>query len=201
MSAQDAAKQRMRDLLLYRKAALAVVAAYLQLGDDYLAAILSDQLDEFLSDHAQQRGRQRIRSPRRHARMLARECILRYAGTAAESLSAPADSEVHLVRIMGDTGGLGLIDDINVVLRVEEMLDTIEPISVSEETEAILMKAKRELCNYYNACAYELVRERLYASVIEVAEALFLRDVVDEEFVKASLIRHGDRLATAHRSP
>lgn len=184
---------------MYRKAATAVVAAYLEMGDETVDAILEDRLDDYGLETASQR--QRVRSSRRHTYLLSRECVLRYAGTAAESLLAMPDSEAHQTRTMGDTGGLGLLDDINVVLRVEEMLESCETMATSEETDAILTGAKRELCNYFNACAYELVRERLLPSVLDVGEALFRGETVTRHTVKASLAYHEDPQARAHRFP
>jgi hypothetical protein len=164
---------QLRDLLKYRKVAIAVVSSYLGLEDAFVEAVLADQMEEYLE--AQVDAREHLKAERydEYLSLLSREIIVRYAATAAETLLASPDSELAQGRIMGDTGGLGLTDDMNAVVRVHEIFEFLESPDGGDEAEQILLYTKRQLCNYYNACAFDLVKGYLLPVIIGATEELY----------------------------
>ncbi len=169
-------------LLTYRKTAMATVAVYLTLPDTYAEAILSDTMDEFHAGAFNDREMQKREDFAAYQSVLSREAIVRYAGTAAEGLAAPPDSPLAQKRVMGETGGLGMTDDINVILRVHELWANMEAPggdgAMGSGADAVLGFVKRHTCNYYNACAFYLVREKLLPVVLDAAERVFKNDVL-----------------------
>lgn len=164
---------QLSDVLNYRKVAIAVVSSYLGLEDAFIDAVLADQMDEYLQ--AQVEPRERLKAERydEYLSLIGREILVRYAATAAETLAASPESELAQARVMGDTGVLGLTDDVNAVVRVHEIFEYLESPDASEEAENILLYVKRQLCNYYNACAFDLVRGQLLPVIIGAAEELY----------------------------
>ena len=88
------------------------------------------------------------------------------------ALAHSADSPRSHERVMGDTGVLGLFDDVNAVSRVHEIFEYLESPDAGEEADDILRVVKRQLCNYYSTCAYELVKGQLLPVIIGAAEEL-----------------------------
>jgi len=164
---------QLRDLLKYRKVAIAVVSSYLGLDDAFVEAVLADQMEEYLQVQTEARERLKMERYDEYLSLLSREIIVRYAATAAETLLASPDSELAQGRIMGDTGGLGLTDDMNAVVRVHEIFEYLESPDGGDEAEQILLYTKRQLCNYYNACAFDLVKGYLLPVIIGATEELY----------------------------
>ena len=160
----------MQDILVYRKVAIAVVSTYLGLDEAFVEAVLLDQMDEYLEALVEVREREKEECYDEYLSLLSREVIVRYAATAAEGLAADPGSPLARRRIMGDTGGLGLNDDVNAVVRVHELFELLESPHAEADAEAILVTAKRQMCNYYNAIAFQLVRGPLLPVIIEAAE-------------------------------
>ncbi len=183
------------DLLTHRKAAMAVTATFLGLDDGFIGAILSDQMDEWLCDQARERDRLRAECYDEYLLLLGREITVRYAATAAEGLVADPDSPLACRRVMGDTGGLGLVDDANAIARIHEIFEHLESPDASEDAEAILHVVKRQLCNYYNACAYTLVKATLLPVIIDAAEELYKRGTLTPQRVKELVIAEQERPA------
>ena len=185
---------RLHDLLAYRKAAIAVTATYLGLEDEFVAAVLSDRMDEWLDE--QTAGRERMKTERydEYLLLLGREVLVRYAATAAESLMADPGSDLASKRIMGDTGGLGIVDDVNAVVRVHEIFELLESPDAGDDAERILAHVKRQLCNYYSACAYSLVKGQLLPVVIEAAEELYRKGTLTPLQVKELVIADQERI-------
>ncbi|GEM_PF-2078120 len=191
------------DVLTYRKVAIAVVSAYLGLEDDFIDAVLADLMDEFLAEQDDARAALKERDFPAYASLLAREAVTHYAATAAEGLAASPDSDLAQKRVMGDTGILGLTDDINAVIRVQEMFAPMtlpgfasESETDDEETEAEMVRlvALRQWCNYYNACAYSLVRGPLLPVIIDAVEACYRRpehDPLTADFIRRLLAERG----------
>ncbi len=167
-------------LLTYRKMAMATVAVYLALPDEYADAILTDTMDEYHADTFNEREMTKRNDFAAYQSLLSREAVVRYAGTAAEGLAAPPDSPLAQKRVMGETGGLGMTDDINVILRVHELWAYMEAPggdgAMGDDVDALLGFVKRHTCNYYNACAFYLVREKLLPVVVDAAERGFRAD-------------------------
>ena len=169
-------------LLTYRKMAMATVTVYLALPDAYADSILTDAMDEYHAGAFNDREMQKRNDFAAYQSVLSREAIVRYAGTAAEGLAAPPDSPLAQKRVMGETGGLGMTDDINVILRVHELWANMEAPggdgAFGDGVDAILGFVKRHTCNYYNACAFHLVREKLLPVILDAAEIAVKGDPV-----------------------
>ena len=183
----------MESLLTYRKIAMAAVAAYLNLPDSVVDAILTNQLDEYHAEAFNDREMLKRNDYAAYLSVLNRESIVRYAGTAAEGLVAPPDSPLAQKRVMGDTGsGMGMDDDINVIVRVQELWLGLEAPggdgAFGDEANTILAYLKRQTCNYYNACAFYLVREKLLPVILDATEAS-LRTGGEKEFTAGDVIR------------
>lgn len=159
-----------QDIGLYRKVAIAVVSTYLGMDSAFVEAVLLDEMDEYLEALVEPRERLKAERYDEYVGLLAREVIVRYAATAAEGLAASPDSQLAQKRIMGDTGGLGLIDDVNAVVRVHEIFEYLESPYAEGDSEAILVSVKRQMCNYYNSVAYHLVRGPLFPVLMEATE-------------------------------
>ena len=97
---------------------------------------------------------------------------------------------------MGDTGVLGFTDDVNAVVRVHEIFEFLESPDAGDEAESILLTAKRQLCNYYNACAYDLVKQQLLPVIVTAADELYRHsDALDAARVRSLIIAGQDRPA------
>lgn len=179
---------RVQDVLNYRKVAVAVVATYLGLEDAFVEAVLEDRMDEWLEEEALSREHLKDTQYQEYLYLLSRETIVRYAATAAETLVASPDSALAQGRVMGDTGVLGFTDDVNAVVRVHEIFEYLESPDGSEEADQILLFVKRQLCNYYNACAFDLVKNQLLTVIISVAEELYVKGSLTAERVREILI-------------
>lgn len=164
---------KVQDVLNYRKVAIAVVATYVGLEDAYVEAVLADTMDEYIQGQAWEREQLREERYGEYLNLLSREIIVRYAATAAETLVASPDSVLAQGRVMGDTGVLGLTDDVNAVMRVHEIFEYLESPDGGDEADQILLYVKRQLCNYYNACAFDLVKNQLLSVIISGTEELY----------------------------
>jgi hypothetical protein len=189
----DLPSPNLRDLLTHRKAAIAVTATYLGLDDSFVAAVLNDGMDEWLCEQAAARDALRRDHYEDYLSLLSREITVRYAATAAEGLIADPGSPLANARIMGDTGGLGLVDDANAIARIHEIFETLECPDASEDAEKILQYVKRQLCNYYNACAYSLVKGTLLPVIIDAAEELYRKGTLTPLRVKELVIADQER--------
>ena len=183
----------LHDLLAYRKAAIAVTATYLGLEDEFVGAVLSDRMDEWLDAESGPREQLKTECYDEYLGLLGREIVVRYAATAAESLMADPGSPLASKRIMGDTGGLGIVDDVNAVVRVHEIFELLESPDAGDDAERILAHIKRQLCNYYSACAYSLVKGPLLPVIIEAAEALYVKGPLTPLQVKELVIAEQER--------
>ncbi len=159
-------------ILVYRKVAIAVTALFLGLPNAFARAVLDDEMDEYLQLRQPDRDRLKIMQRHVYNELLARECVVRYAATAAESLAADPESELAQCRIMGDTGLLGEADDWNVIDRVQEILEPIVPFGFTEDEGVILAETIRSLCNYYNSVAYRLVQGHLLTVILDAIEMI-----------------------------
>lgn len=164
---------KVSDVLNYRKVAIAVVSTYLGLEDGFVDAVLADCMDDYLQAQEGMRERMKVERYDEYVSLLSREIIVRYAATAAETLAHGPESAMTHGRIMGDTGVLGLTDDVNAVARVHEIFEYLESPDAGDEAEHILHVVKRQLCNYYNACAFDLVKGQLFSVIIEAAEEFY----------------------------
>ncbi len=179
---------RVQDVLNYRKVAIAVVATYLGLEDAFVEAVLADQMDDWLETQALSREHLKDERYSDYLYLLSRETIVRYAATAAETLVASPDSALAQGRVMGDTGVLGFTDDVNAVVRVHEIFEYLESPDGSDEADQILLFVKRQLCNYYNACAFDLVKTQLLSVIISGAEEFYRKGSLTAERVRELLI-------------
>jgi hypothetical protein len=179
-----------QDVGLYRKVAIAVVSTFLGLEDAFVEAVLLDEMDEYLEALAGVREQLKTERYDEYLSLLGREVIVRYAATAAEGLAAAPDSILARRRIMGDTGrgGLGLTDDVNAMVRLHEIFEFLESPSAESDAEAILVTVKRQMCNYYNAVAYQLVRGQLLPVIIEAAEEYVRNDQLNAARVRELVI-------------
>ena len=175
MEERELCQPTVDEVLAYRKVAMAVVAIYSDMPRPYVQSILDDQMDEYLEIQEKAREQLRITDFRSYLELMGKECTIRYAATAAEGLAAPADSDMAQFRIMGDTGLLGLTDDMNAIARVEQILEAVVPDGFTEEEGDILGGAMRGLCDFYNAVAYRLVQEDLVDTIVEGTERLLVR--------------------------
>lgn len=178
----------LNDVLNYRKVAIAVISTYLGLDDAFVDAVLEDQMDEYLQGQVAVRDRLKEERYDDYLSLLSREAMVRYAATAAETLAHSPESPLSQGRIMGDTGVLGLCDDVNAVSRVHEIFEFVEWPDSSEEADDILRVVKRQLCNYYNACAYDLVKGQLLPVIIEAAEELCRKGTLTAASTRALII-------------
>ena len=89
---------------------------------------------------------------------------------------------------MGDTGGFGLGDDVNAMVRLHEIFEVVESPYAESDAEAILVTVKRQMCNYYNAVAYYLVRGPLLPVIIDVAEEYLRNDQLSATRVRELVI-------------
>ncbi|WP_395139809.1 hypothetical protein [Armatimonas sp.] len=179
---------RAQDILLYRKVAIAIVATHLGLEDAFVESVLLDEMDEYLESLVEVRERLKMEHYDEYLSLLSREVIVRYAATAAEGLAADPESVLARRRIMGDTGGFGLVDNINAVVRLHEIFEVLESPHAESGAEAILVSVKRQLCNYYNAVAYDLVRGLLLPVIIDVAEEYIRNDQLSAARVRELVI-------------
>jgi hypothetical protein len=179
---------RVSDVLNYRKVAIAVVGTYLGLEDAFVEAVLADAMDEYLQAQADAREQLKDERYNEYVSLLSREIIVRYAATAAETLLASPDSPLATNRVMGDTGVLGMVDDVNAVVRVHEIFEYLESPDGGEEAERILLTVKRQLCNYFNACAYDLVKKQLLPVIITAAEELYRRGTLSADRARELII-------------
>jgi hypothetical protein len=179
---------RVSDVLNYRKVAIAVVGTYLGLEDAFVEAVLGDRMDEWME--SQEAAREELKETRypEYLNLLSREIVVRYAATAAETLAARPESVLTRGRVMGDTGVLGLTDDVNAVVRVHEIFEYLESPDGGDEADQILLLVKRQLCNYYNACAFDLVKETLLGVIIACAEEYYRGGALTAERVRQVLI-------------
>lgn len=180
------------DLLIYRKAAILVCAVYMDFDDRFAEAVLDDRMDEWLAGRHWEREQLKEASYAEYLHLLSQECILRYAATAAEGLAADPDSRLATERILGDTGGLGAVDDANVVARVHELFEHLESPDATEEAERIFSSTKRRLCEYYGSVGYGLVRGLLLPAILTVAESLFRCETITVESIRESVIASQD---------
>lgn len=180
------------DLLIYRKAAILVCSVYMDLDDRFCEAVLADRMDEWLAGNHWEREHLKEANYAEYLHLLTKECVVRYAATAAEGLAADPDSRLATERILGDTGGLGAVDDANVVARVHELFEHVESPDATEEAERILSSTKRRLCEYYGAVGYGLVRGLLLPAVLTVAECLFRGTTMSVEDIRAAVIASQD---------
>jgi hypothetical protein len=174
--------------LAYRKAALAVTSLKLGLDEDYVQAILADQMDEF--GRASKQGREELAELdfASYSRLLAIESIVRYAATASEGLCHAPDSIQATEVVVGETGGLGSVDDANVLSRLEEGLLPLVPLSpVTDGEDALLAAAFNSLRFYYSSVAHRLVREDLLQPILSVAEVLVRGGQVSVADVRSAL--------------
>nr|WP_309692553.1 hypothetical protein [Armatimonas sp.] len=179
---------RAQDILLYRKVAIAVVATHLGLEEAFVESVLLDQMDEYLEALVEGRERLKMEHYDEYLSLLSREVIVRYAATAAEGLAADPESVLARRRIMGDTGGFGLVDNVNAVVRLHEIFEVLESPHAERGAEQILVSVKRQLCNYYNAVAYDLVRGPLLPVIIDVAEEYIHNDQLSAARVRELVI-------------
>lgn len=193
MDDADLPTPTLRDLLTYRKAAMAAMGTYLGLEDGFIEAVLVDQMDEWLCEQAATRDALRREHYEDYLALLGREITVRYAATAAEGLVADPGSPLATERIMGDTGGLGLVDDANAIARIHEIFEALECPDASEDGEKILQHVKRQLCNYYNACAYGLVKGQLLPVIIDIAEELYTKGTMTPLRVKEMVIAEQEK--------
>jgi hypothetical protein len=188
---------RLRDLLKYRKVAIAVVSSYLGLEDAFVDAVLADQMEEYLQAQAEAREHLKAERYEDYLSLLSLEIVVRYAATAAETLLASPDSDLAQGRVMGDTGGLGLTDDMNAIARVHEIFEYLESPDGGDEAERILLFTKRQLCNYYNACAFDLVKGHLLPVIIGATEELYRKGCLTAARTR-ELIIASERAAQSH---
>jgi hypothetical protein len=179
---------RVSDVLNYRKVTIAVVGTYLGLEDAFVEAVLADAMDEYLQTVADDRERLKEERYEEYISLLSREIIVRYAATAAETLLAAPDSPLAQNRVMGDTGVLGMVDDVNAVVRVHEIFEYLESPDGGEEADKILLIAKRQLCNYYNACAFDLVKKQLLPVIISATEELYRQGTLSADRARELII-------------
>lgn len=177
---------RVEDILTYRKIVIAVVATHVGLDEAFVAAVLRDEMDEYLSAVTESREHLKTTHYDDYLSLLAREIIVRYAATAAEGLAAAPGSAPR--RIMGDTSGLGRLDDFNAVARVHEIFEHLESPDAEGESEALLVGIKRQLCNYYNATAFQLVHGLLLPVIINAAEEYVCSGVLTAARVRELVI-------------
>ena len=181
---------QVQDIRLYRKVAIAVVSTYLGLEDAFVEAVLQDEMEEYQEALVEARERLKMEHYDEYLTLLAREVIVRYAATAAEGLAADPESVLARRRVMGDTGrgGLGITDDINAVVRLHEIFEFLESPAAESGAEAILVAVKRQMCNYYNSVAYQLVRGPLLPVIISVAEEYLHNDKLTAARVRELVI-------------
>lgn len=179
---------RAQDILLYRKVAIAVVATHLGLEDAFVESVLLDEMDVYLEALVEVRERLKLEHYDEYLSLLSREVIVRYAATAAEGLAADPESVLARRRIMGDTGGFGMVDDVNAMVRLHEIFEVVESPYAESDAEAILVTVKRQMCNYYNAVAYHLVRGPLLPVIIGVAEEYLRNDQLSATRVRELVI-------------
>lgn len=178
-------------VLRYRKAVMAVVACYLGMDDAFIEAVLEERIDDFVLTQRKARKKLQASDHEAYMELLSAEAIVRYAATAAEGLAADPESDLAQHRVMGDTGGLGLCDDINASLRVAELTEPFEVAPGSADSDRILAQARRKLCNYFSVVAYDLVRGRLAPAIVDVMEELFLDRALSSPRVAEILRRQG----------
>ncbi|MDX1931752.1 MAG: hypothetical protein SFU56_04030 [Capsulimonadales bacterium] len=186
---EDAFAPRLADVLNYRKITIAVVASYVGLEDGFITAVLNDAMDEYLTAIAPERETMKTERYADYLNLLGREIIVRYAATAAETLAAHPESRMAQARrVMGDTGGLGLTDDVNAVVRVHEIFEFLESPDENAEAEKLLLMTKRALCHYYNACAFDLVKGPLLPVIIRAAEEWYRQGALTAARVRDLII-------------
>lgn len=173
---------RLSDVLNYRKVAIAVVSTYIGLEEAFVEAVLADRMDVYLM--AQEPERERMKAERYDAylTLLARETLVRFAATAAESLVSDPDSAAP------PAPSLRHGDDLNAVARVHEIFELLESPDTDAAAERHLNEAKRHLCGYYAACAGHLVRGPLLPVIIAAAEELYRNGSLTAERTRALVI-------------
>lgn len=182
------------DVLLYRKAAIAVVSSYLGLEDAFVDAVLEDQMEEFLEEAEAERERMKADRYDEYVSTLVKETVVRYAATAAESLAQDPEEALSTDPAAADAGVLGFSDDVNAAVRVHEIFEYLEVPDETEDAEGLLVVTKRQLCSYYNACAFDLVKGALLPVIVTVADELY-RDssALDATRVRALVIAGQER--------
>lgn len=187
MSAEDGDREPfgpvgLKDVLNYRRAAIAVVSAYVGLEDGFVDAVLADRMDEWLL--AQEPARERLKTERydEYLSLLARETVVRYAASAAESLASDPDSAAP------PPPSLRHSDDLNAIARVHEALEFLESPDSDTEADRHLAQAKLHLCRYYAASAAHLVRGPLFSTILTAAEELCRRGSLSAARVRELVI-------------
>jgi hypothetical protein len=186
--AEIAFAPRVSDVLNYRKVTIAIVATYLGLEDAFVEAVLANQMDEYLQAQVAEREQLKEERYAEYVSLLSREIIVRYAATAGETLLASPDSPLAHNRVMGDTGVLGMVDDVNAVVRVHEIFEYLESPDGGDEAERILLTVKRQLCNYFNACAFDLVKKQLLPVIISATEELYRKGSLSADRARELII-------------
>ena len=172
---------RLSDVLNYRKVAIAVVATAIGLEEGYVAAVLDDQMDEYLQSVEAERERLKTERYDEYLTLIGREILVRYAATAAESLASDPDRAAP-------TPTLSHCDDINAVARVHEIFEFLESPDSDDAGEQHLLQAKRHLCGYYSSCAAHLVCEQLLPVIITAAEELYRKGTLTAPRIRELVI-------------
>ena len=164
---------------IYRRAGQAVAAAYLDFPPGRVDALLHDRVD-VQRDTPSRFDRERLRDDDygNYLETLVRECLVHFAGRAAEGLAEDPEEE-GVYASGGDSFALGC---------VVELVERLESPDASEEADQRMMRIRQQLAAYYKLVAAELVRGPLLSPVLTVTEALQRGGAVDAEWVRERVI-------------
>ncbi len=174
-------------VMAYRKAAMACTALHQGLPNAFAEAILKNQLDQRLAEMAPARQILRQKNFEVYVQTLAREAVVRYAGSAGERLADDPESALLPRRVWVDQGHFAESDDQQVLLRVEQMMQPFFCIEPGEPEAELLAALMQGLCGVYSSVAFRLVTGPLNPIILEAVEELIQEREVSVEWIHSRL--------------
>lgn len=174
MSQRDPFQPTAEAVLAYRKAAMACVALAQGLPNTLADAILQDRMDEHFAELAVSRQILRQKHFEIYLQTLARECVVRYAATAAERMADDPEKALMPRRVLEDPGFLAQTDDANVLNRLEQMTQPFFSVGMDQEESALMASVLHGLCAIYSSLAFRLVHGPLNSIILEAVEEILL---------------------------
>lgn len=182
MPHQDPFQPSAAAVLAYRKAGMACVALAQGLPNTLADAILQERMDEHFAELAASRQILRQKHFDIYLSTLARECVVRYAATAAERMADDPEKALVPRRVLEETGFLAQTDDANVLSRLEQMTQPFFSVGMDEEESTLMAGVLHGLCAMYSSLAFRLVHGPLNSIILEAVEEILLGRQLDSDW-------------------
>lgn len=187
MSSLDPFGPKTKLVMAYRKAAMACAALHQGLPNSFAEAVLNDQLDQRLVEMAPARQILRQKNFEVYVQTLAREAVVRYAGSAGERLADDPESALLPRRVWVDQGLFTQADDQQVLLRLEQMMQPFFCVEPGEPEADLLAALMQGFCALYSSVAFRLVTGPLNPIILEAVEEMIQGREVSVEWIHSRL--------------